>query len=353
MRYRLQHLLWTLFLTVAASGVLLALAGVAASQARSAGSGCGAATSGVVDQIDDGIAHQIYNGELMSAEVSADLYRITSSTALASAVAGGNPATIRAATHAIVYTPVWHIVRLRVLSSSGQLLADVGGPYVLAPVSGQISYQGKVVGSFVMSVQDDLGYKKLVSHIAGIPIEEYLHGEPLLGTLTHPPSSPPASGPLTLRHTRYDVDSYTVGAFPAGGLQIAVLVPAPSASFSAMSCQAVRLATNAAIVDRVAVGLMLSGHNIYANQRLFVSQAYGYVHLPIFMFDGTREAFGTNRLEGASAPAPGALAKSGKVSYDGSKWLVTALRPFPPDWIYVLEPTSVSATTGATGTTSS
>jgi len=77
--------------------------------------------------------------------------------ALASAVASGNPAMVRAATHEIVYTPVWHIVRLRVLSTSGQLLADVGGPYVLAPLTGQISYQGKVVGSFVMSVQDDLG----------------------------------------------------------------------------------------------------------------------------------------------------------------------------------------------------
>jgi hypothetical protein len=97
---------------------------------------------------------------------------------------------------------------------------------------------------------------------------------------------------------------------------------------------------------------MLSGHDIYANQRLFVSQAYDYVHVPVFMFKGTHEAFGTNRLPGLSEPAPRNLPKSGEVRYDGSNWLVAALRPFPPDWIYVLEPASVSATTGATSATS-
>jgi hypothetical protein len=339
-----------LFLAVAAACALLA-AGGASATAKSAGNACGSATAGVIDGIDDGIAHQIYDEELMSEEVSADVYRVTSSTALASAVADGDPATVRAATHAIVYTPVWHIVRLRVLSSSGQLLADVGGPYVLAPLTGQITYQGKVVGSFVMSVQDDLGYKKLVNHIVGVPIEEYLHGKPLIGTFEHPPSSPPPSGPLTLDGVHYDVDSYTVRAFPTGELRIVVLVPSPSESLSATSCQEVRLATHAAIVDRVATGLMLSGHNIYENQRLFVAQAYGYVHVPVFMFKGTHEAFGTNRLAGVHAPAPGKLAKSGEVRYDGSNWLVAALRPFPPDWIYVLEPASVSASTGTTSNT--
>jgi len=339
-----------LFLAAAAACALLA-AGGASATAKSAGNACGSATAGVIDGIDDGIAHQIYDEELMSEEVSADVYRVTSSTALASAVADGDPATVRAATHAIVYTPVWHIVRLRVLSSSGQLLADVGGPYVLAPLTGQITYQGKVVGSFVMSVQDDLGYKKLVNHIVGVPIEEYLHGKPLIGTFEHPPSSPPPSGPLTLDGVHYDVDSYTVRAFPTGELRIVVLVPSPSESLSATSCQEVRLATHAAIVDRVATGLMLSGHNIYENQRLFVAQAYGYVHVPVFMFKGTHEAFGTNRLAGVHAPAPGKLAKSGEVRYDGSNWLVAALRPFPPDWIYVLEPASVSATTGTTSNT--
>jgi len=116
-----------------------------------------------------------------------------------------------------------------------------------------------------------------------VPIEEYLHGKPLIGTFKQPPASPPASGPLTFQGIHYEVDSYTLGAFrrvDCGSPYCA----SPSASLSALSCQRVRLATHAAIVDRVATGLMLSGHNIYSNQRLFVSQAYDYVHLPVFMF---------------------------------------------------------------------
>jgi len=348
---RLLSVLAGLVLAAFGAGGLLS-GGVAPATGATAEPACGAATPRVVDAIDDRVAHEIFDQELMSSEVTADLAHITSSTALSAAVASGDQAQIRAATHAIVYTPVWHIVRLRVLSTSGQLLADVGGPYILAPVSGQISYQGSVVGSFVMSVQDDRGYEKLVSRIVGVPIEEYLHGKPLMGTLKSPPPNPPVSGPLTLGGTNYSVDAYSLSAYPSGSLQIAVFVPTPTAPLDAMSCQQVRLETNAGVVDNIAIGLTLSGHYIYANQRLFVSQAYGYVHLPVFIFKGAHEAYGTDRLAGAGAPAPGHLPKSGDVSYNGSTWLVAAIRPYPPDWIYVLEPASGSASAGRIGPTS-
>jgi len=41
------------------------------------------------------------------------------------------------------------------------------------------------------------------------------------------------------------------------------------------------------------------------------------------------------------------------VSYDRSQWLVGAIRPFPPEWIYVLAPASstTAAAIGATGST--
>ena len=37
----------------------------------------------------------------------------------------------------------------------------VSGPYVIAPVTGSLRSGGKVIGSFVMSVQDDVGFTKL------------------------------------------------------------------------------------------------------------------------------------------------------------------------------------------------
>lgn len=314
------------------------------------GSPCGPdGAAAVVDSIDDGIAHQIYQEELSSKAVSADVYRVTSSTALASAVASGNRSQIERVTHAIVYTPVWHIVRLRILSPSGAVLADVGGPYILAPVTGQITNNGKTVGRFVMSVQDDKGYKKLVNHITGAGVELYLDGKPLMGTLKSPPPRPPSSGHLRLGGISYDVDSYSVGAFPSGTLQVAVLVPKPPAALDGARCAQVRLATDAGIVHNVATGLMVSGHNIYSNLDLFISQAYQYTHVPVFVFDDGIEEYGTDSLLGAP-PAPASLTPhSATVSYDNSRWLVSAQRPFPPEWIYVLAPAGPLAASGATG----
>ena len=71
-----------------------------------------------------------------------------------------------------VYKPHWHIVRLRV-ERGGHVLADVGGPHVTAPVSGMLRAHGRTLGRYVMSVQDDLGYVKLVTRFIGAPIDLY------------------------------------------------------------------------------------------------------------------------------------------------------------------------------------
>jgi len=342
-------------LVTCSAGLAIGALGAGATTSSS-GPPCGAAGSArVIDAIDYGIAHQIYAEELNSTEVTADLNRITSSSALAAAVASGDTQQIQSATHAIVYTPVWHIVRLRVTSPAGQLLADVGGPYILAPVKGQITYAGKTVGNFVMSVQDDKGYKKLVSHITGADVELYLNGKPLMGTLPRPPASLPHSGTLRVGRLAYNVERYTVAAFPTGTLQVAVLVRSPTSTLAAMSCPAVKLATDTAIVENVAKGLTVSGHNIYENLPLFLQQAYGYTHVPVFVLYNRSEEYGIDSLPGIGAPpAPASLTpKSKVVSYDRSQWLVGAIRPFPPEWIYVLAPASstTAAAIGATGST--
>lgn len=344
-RSRQHRGLLAALLCAGATALLVALGG-SASASTATGSACGApGAAGVVDAIDARIAHTIYAHELNSTEVTSDLGYITGATFLSRAVAAGSRAQTYAAAHRIVYTPLRHIVRLRVLNSAGQVLADVGGPYILAPVAGQITYRGKVVGSFVMSVQDDRGYKKLVNHITDVPIELYLNGKPLMGTVADPPTKPPSSGPLTLAGTSYDVDAYTVEAFPSGALRVAVLVPVPTATLAAMSCPEVRLASYTAVVARVARGLMDSGYDIYQDFGLFIRQAYGYVSVPIFVYNKhNREVDGTNNLPGSSASPAGTLPKSGSVTYDGTTWLVAAIRPYPPDWIYVLAPASFAST---------
>ena len=78
----------------------------------------------------------IYRNELAGTEVSFDLEQITGAADLLSAVAGHDRAGALKAVSRIVFHRHWHIVRLRALDASGHLLADVGGPYVIAPVSG-------------------------------------------------------------------------------------------------------------------------------------------------------------------------------------------------------------------------
>ena len=325
-------------LAAAATAVLVFGTGTGASADTGA---CGPASAGLVYGLDDTAVHEIYNLLLGDAQVTADSAHITGSAELARAVADGDVAKVYAATHRIVYTPYWHIVRLRVLSASGRVLADIGGPYILAPVRGAITYQGAVVGSYVMSVQDDRGYKKLVQRIAGIPVELYLHSRPLMGTIAHPPPAPPPAGPLRLGGVSYTVDAFTAAAFPTGTVRIAVFVPPPSAAQSAETCPQLHLDTIAAFVAHIAAGLPLAGFSFQRNTSLFVNEAYPYAQTPIFVLDGSQLEAGTNGLSGAPSDPPPALPRSGPVSYDGSDWLVDSFEPYPPDRIYVLGPATL------------
>ena len=70
--------------------------------------------------------------------------------------------------NSLVYSGT-HIVRLRV-SRGSTLLADVGGPYILAPVGGMLRSHGHAIGHYELSVQDDLGYVKLETRFIGAPL---------------------------------------------------------------------------------------------------------------------------------------------------------------------------------------
>src|SRR6185437_6937128 len=114
-----------------------------------------------------------------------------------------------AATHRavakLVYHPRWHIVRLRVIDRAGRVLADVGGPYVIAPVTGLLRVGARVLGSYVMSVQDDVGFTKLELHAEGNPIAVYYRGARVAEAGGRLPARPPAGPALTLRGISYAV----------------------------------------------------------------------------------------------------------------------------------------------------
>jgi hypothetical protein len=152
--------------------------------------------------------------------------RVQSDQALLGAVARHEPAAARKAVQALLNQ---HIVRLRV-SAGGRLLADVGGPYVLAPVRAPLLLGGRQIGSLVLSIQDDEGYLRLTRRLLGLSVLMYMSpGNPTLvkNSLGPAPGPVPASGAYTYRGRRFRVITIHARAFPSGPLRISVLIPIP------------------------------------------------------------------------------------------------------------------------------
>jgi hypothetical protein len=312
---------------------------------------CGAASVGIAGAVEQAAATDIYNGENLGPEVKADSARITSAQDLATAVADNDQAAALAAVTRIVYTPHWHIVRLRVLSSAGRVLADVGGPYVIAPVTGQLTNHGTVVGTYVMSVQDDVGYQKLVTRFTGMPIELYFNGHRLMGRnfpKSEAPAVLPAPGtPLTVNGRARNAVTYTANAFPTGILHVLLAVPRPSATLAAKSCTTVSVNTYGNIAEHIA--RLYSLPKEYAE---YVTTAGGFGPKYIFIRRGSTQ------LAGTFPNGPSNLPTHGTFPFEGQTFNVFSFSAVPPDRIYLLfnapalnGDTGASGVTGATGTT--
>jgi hypothetical protein len=178
------------------------------------------------------VASLIYAGE-GGAQALAQVHLAQHNSALLHAVAERNPAATRKAVVHLVFDHT-HIVRMRV-SAAGHLLSDVGGPYVLAPVSGPLRLHGKTIGTVTLSIQDDEGYLRLAKRLVGLDVLMYMNP-----TSAHPElvknslgpgvgafSSIPASGPYTYRGHTFQVFTLNARAFPSGPLRIFVLIPIP------------------------------------------------------------------------------------------------------------------------------
>jgi hypothetical protein len=178
------------------------------------------------------VASLIYAGE-GGPHALIQLHRAQQDGALLAAVAARDPAATRKAVVGLVFDHT-HIVRMRV-SAGGHLLSDVGGPYVLAPVSGALRLHGKRIGSLTLSIQDDEGYLRLAKRLVGLNVLMYMNP-----TSAHPElvknslgpgvggfSSVPTSGLYTYRGHTFRVFTLNARSFPSGPLRISVLIPIP------------------------------------------------------------------------------------------------------------------------------
>jgi hypothetical protein len=283
-----------------------------------------------VASVYDRVARRIYEGEVHSREARTDAAHITGSQELLGALASSNAQAVHKAVYSIVYAPHWHIVRLRV-TQNGRVLADVGGPYIIAPISGPLTVNGRRVATYTMSVQDDVGYMKLVSRFIGVPIDLYGTPRPpgayLMGTLEPAPATVTDGTTVKVGGRAYFARVLHPNAFPEGKLQAAIFVPVPTQAEAAQSCQALRLAAWRNVVEHVAARFTpLASH-----YQQFVGTLQGSTSSPAYVRIGARQIAGLNR-------GPRRIPGHGTVEYRGAKWHVLSWAPHPPVQIYFLAP---------------
>lgn len=267
---------------------------------------CGALAAHVLANSAGEVATRIYGGELSGSETRSDQHQVESYSPLLEAVTSGNSAAVEAAVTSLVYSHT-HIVRLRVTKGS-TVLADVGGPYILAPVGGSLRLNGRTIAHYVLSVQDDLGYVKLTSRFLGVPIVLRVGPRPLPIEGILPGGGPPvipANGPLTYRGVRYQAFSFNARSFPGGPLRISLLVPLAGSSLSARSCPEIKSAElgRAALLISQRFALTPSSFNTYVK---FVSTlTHGLLYI----------RSGSHQLAGSTPRGPSKLPNSGPVKY--------------------------------------
>jgi hypothetical protein len=273
---------------------------------------CGTEAAETLARTAGVVAKRIYAKELTSTEVSSDMRQVEGYGPLLSALESGNRAATREAVTSLVYSHT-HVVRLRV-TRGNEVLADVGGPQILAPVRGTLSRNGSTLGHYVLSVQDDLGYVKLVSRFIGVPL--VLSGSsgalPIEGAVSPGPAAIPTHGSVSYRGRSYQAFSFSAQAFPSGALRVSLLVPV-SGSLASQSCAALKVAELGRVAERISRRFTLSPSSFGSYVKTTASLTGGLVYVKA----GSRE------LAGSSQPVPN-LPTQGTVKYRGAIYGVSS-----------------------------
>jgi hypothetical protein len=176
------------------------------------------------------VAMKIYREEQSGPATRAVVRDFERSRAFQRAVATDEPAGATEVIDAFFKTTL-HVVRVRATLGE-KLVVDVGGPHVLAPIRGDVKgTSGHVVGHFLLSVQDDLGYVILTHRFTGAQVFLYgdpTHPEPIVGSASPAPLSVPDHGAVVYDGVRYWAYSFDAEAFPKGQLRVSLLIPPPA-----------------------------------------------------------------------------------------------------------------------------
>jgi hypothetical protein len=151
------------------------------------------------------VAQRIYSSERDGPAVRASLRRISHDAA---AMHGSRPELLRQ-----LYLPAFHVVRLRVVRDGRA--TDVGGRFVV---------DGPSLNGLTISIQDVLGYVKLVSKLTGQGV--VVRGKPghvIASSPAFAHTKLPSSGTVSVDGHEYLVRSFTEPGFAGETLRIWLL----------------------------------------------------------------------------------------------------------------------------------
>jgi hypothetical protein len=185
---------------------MFAMSTVAAATAQASGN----SIDGIV-----GTAKGIYYGEAQGPKVLAQLGRIARDDIMLNALSKGDLAGAHAEAEAQMAAPInhtAHVTRISVIRGSRVLfnaIVNSDGVFVVAPQMRDIRFHGRLLGTLLVSIQDVVGYVKLVHNLTGS--EVLVRGgsgrvRTSLGAARGVPL--PTSGHVTIAGRRYLVRSF-------------------------------------------------------------------------------------------------------------------------------------------------
>ena len=170
------------------------------------------------------VARRLYRQEAVGVTGHVAVRRIARDQRLLAALESGDPAALRAEALRQLFDPGKHVVRLSVVRN-GRTLVDVGGAFVVEPARQVLrAPDGAQLGVLQASIQDVIGYVKLVRRFTGVQI--VVRGNPghvESSLAAAKAASLPSSGVATVGGHRYELRSFTEPGFGGERLHVWIL----------------------------------------------------------------------------------------------------------------------------------
>jgi hypothetical protein len=168
-------------------------------------------------------AHYRYSQERVGLAVHVAFRRVEHDRALVRALRAGDLHAARARADQLL---IGHIVRIRIRSGSGVLVDANPTSFAVGGTLHSLRSQGRTLGQMEVSIQDVIGFIKLVHKYDGGDIVVRGSRGQARTSLASVPGALPRSGCVSIAGRRYAVDAFAERGFASERLTVWVLAPA-------------------------------------------------------------------------------------------------------------------------------